>query len=72
MPRGAPLQTLWAVDEMVPAQGRVNGMSDFEGCHFEGKPFFGRSVGICRYGASYRGLGQMVGERGVAVDHSTI
>ena len=27
---------------------------------------------VCRYGVSYRDLEQMMGERGVSVDHSTI
>ena len=72
MPHEAPLQILWAVDEMVSAQGRVNGMSDFEGRHFEGETILWAVRGYCRYGVSYRDLGQMVGERGVAVDHSTI
>ena len=34
--------------------------------------FFGQFGGICRYGVSYRDLEEMLEERGVAVDHTTI
>ena len=47
-------------------------MSDFEGCHFEGETVLWAVRWYCRYGVSYRDLEQMMGERGVAVDHSTI
>jgi transposase-like protein len=43
-------------------------MSDFKGRHFEGEIV----LWYCRYGVSHRDLEQMMGERGVSVDHSTI
>ena len=51
-------------------------MSDFKWRHFQGA-FQGEVIlwavrWYCRYGVSYRDLEQMMGERGVAVDHSTI
>jgi IS6 family transposase len=47
-------------------------MSDFKGRHFEGAIVLWAVRWYCRYGVSYRDLEQMLGERGVAVDHSTI
>jgi transposase-like protein len=47
-------------------------MSDFKGRHFEGEIVLGAVRWCCRYGVSYRDLEQMMGERGVSVDHSTI
>jgi transposase, IS6 family len=47
-------------------------MSDFKGRHFEGEIVLWAVRWYCRYGASYRDLEQMMGERGVPVDHSTI
>ncbi len=46
--------------------------SDFKGRHFEGEIVLWAVRWYCRYGVSYRDLEQMMGERGVAVDHSTI
>ena len=51
-------------------EGRA--MSDFKGRHFEGEIVLWAVRWYCRYGVSYRDLEQMMGERGVAVDHSTI
>ena len=57
---------------MALARGRENGMSDFKGRHFEGETVLWAVRWYCRYGVSYRDLEQMMGERGVVVDHSTI
>jgi len=68
----ALLQTLQAVDEMAPARGRENGMSDFKDRYFEGETVLWAVRWYYRYGVSCRDLEQMMGERGVVVDHSTI
>ena len=47
-------------------------MSDFKGRHFEGEIVLWAVRCYCRYGVSYRDFEQMMGERGVSVDHSTI
>ena len=47
-------------------------MSNFKGRHFEGEIVLWAVRWYCRYGMSYRDLEQMMGERGVSVDHSTI
>lgn len=47
-------------------------MSDFKGRHHEGGIILWAVRWYCRYGVSYRDLEQMLGERGVSVDHSTI
>lgn len=47
-------------------------MSDFKGRHFEGEIVLWAVRWYCRYGVSYRDLEQMMGDRGVSVDHSTI
>jgi IS6 family transposase len=47
-------------------------MSDFKGRHFEREIVLWAVRWYCRYGVSYRDLEQMMGERGVSVDHSTI
>ena len=47
-------------------------MSDFKWRHFEGEIILWAVRWYCRYGISYRDLEQMMGERGVPVDHSTI
>ena len=47
-------------------------LSDFKGRHFEGVIVLWAVRWYCRYGISYRDLEQMMGERGVNVDHSTI
>lgn len=47
-------------------------MSDFKGRHFEGEIVLWAVRWYCRYGVSYRDFEQMMGERGVSVDHSTI
>ena len=47
-------------------------MSDFKGLHFGGEIVLWAVRWYCRYGISYRDLEQMMAERGVSVDHSTI
>lgn len=47
-------------------------VSDFKGRHFEGEIVLWAVRWYCRYGVSYRDLEQMMGERGISVDHSTI
>lgn len=47
-------------------------MSDFKWRHFQGEIILWAVRWYCRYGVSYRDLEQMMGERGVGVDHSTI
>jgi transposase-like protein len=47
-------------------------VSDFKGRHFEGEIVLWAVRWYCRYGVSYRDLEQMMSERGVSVDHSTI
>src|SRR5215212_2336350 len=51
-------------------EGRA--VSDFKGRHFEGEIVLWAVRWYCRYGVSYRDLEQMMGERGISVDHSTI
>jgi len=47
-------------------------VSDFKGRHFTGEIVLWAVRWYCRFGVSYRDLEQMLGERGVSVDHSTI
>ena len=47
-------------------------MSEFKWRHLEGEIVLWAVRWYCRYGISYRDLEQMMGERGVGVDHSTI
>jgi transposase-like protein len=47
-------------------------MSAFKGRQFEGEIVLWAVRWYCRYGVSYRDLEQMMTERGVAVDHTTI
>ena len=53
-------------------EGEHSAVSDFKGRHFEGEIVLWAVRWYCRYGVSYRDLKQMMGERGVSVDHSTI
>jgi len=68
----ALLQTALPFAGMGPERGRSRTMSDFRGRHFEGEIVLWAVRWYCRYGVSYRDLEQMMGERGVSVDHSTI
>jgi transposase-like protein len=47
-------------------------MSDFKWRQSEGEIILWAVRWYCRYGISYRDLEQMMGERGVPLDHSTI
>ena len=47
-------------------------MNDFNRQHFRGEVILWAVRWYCRFGVSYRNLEDMLGERGVAVDHSTI
>ena len=47
-------------------------MSDFKWRHFRGEIILWAVRWYCRYGISYRELEEMMAERGVEVDHSTI
>jgi IS6 family transposase len=47
-------------------------MSEFKWRQFEGESILWAVRWYCRYGISYRDLEQMIGERGVSVDQSTI
>jgi IS6 family transposase len=47
-------------------------MSEFKWRHFEGEITLWAVRWYCRYGVIYQDLEQMMGERGVPVDHSTI
>ncbi len=47
-------------------------MRDFKGRHFEGTVILGCILWYCKYGISYRNLEEMMLERGVDVDHSTL
>ena len=47
-------------------------MKDFKGRHFEGAIILWAVRWYCKYGVGYRELKEMLEERGVSVDHSTI
>jgi transposase-like protein len=47
-------------------------VTDFKGRHFEGEIVLWAVRWYCRYGVGYRDLEQMMGERGISVDHGTI
>ena len=47
-------------------------MSDFKWRHFEGAVILWAVRWYCKYRISYRNLEEMLEERGVDVDHSTI
>ena len=46
--------------------------NDFKGRHFQGEVILWAVRWYCRYGISYRELEEMLAERGVLVDHTTI
>lgn len=46
--------------------------TDFKWRHFEGEIILGAVRWYCRYGISYRELQEMLAERGVHVDHTTL
>ncbi len=47
-------------------------MSDFKWKHFQGEIILGCVRWYCKYGISYRDLEEMMVERGVEVDHTTL
>ncbi len=47
-------------------------MSDFKWRHFQGEIILWAVRWYCKYGISYRELEEMLEERGVNVDHTTI
>lgn len=47
-------------------------MNDFKGRHFQGEIILWAVRWYCKYGISYRDLEEMLEERGVDVDHSTL
>ncbi len=57
--------------EWVDAGGS-QAVSDVKGRHFEGEIVLWAVRWYCRYGISYRDLEQIMAERGVTLDHSTI
>jgi len=46
--------------------------TDFKGRHFEGEIILWAVRWYCRYGISYRELQEMLTERGVPVNHTTL
>ncbi|EYT24389.1 transposase IS66 family protein [Acinetobacter sp. 1564232] len=47
-------------------------MNPFHGRHFQGEIILWAVRWYCKYGISYRELQEMLAERGINVDHSTI
>ena len=47
-------------------------MNDFKGRHYQGLIILGCVRWYCKYGISYRDLEEMMLERGVEVDHTTL
>ena len=47
-------------------------MNDFKGRHFEGAIILWAVRWYCKYGVSYRELEEMLEERGISVDHTTL
>lgn len=47
-------------------------MNDFKWRHFQGDIILGCVRWYCKYGISYRDLEEMMGERGITVDHTTL
>ncbi|WP_139367840.1 IS6 family transposase, partial [Enterovibrio nigricans] len=47
-------------------------MADFKGRHFSGQVILWAVRWYCKYGVSYRELAEMLEERGVDVDYTTI
>jgi transposase-like protein len=66
------LQKIALMSESAPKIFSETLMSDFKWRHFQGEVILWAVRWYCRYGVSYRDLEQMMGERGVPVDHSTI
>ena len=47
-------------------------MTDFKWRHYQGQIILGCVRWYCKYGISYRDLEEMMYERGVEVDHTTL
>ncbi len=47
-------------------------MKDFKGRHYLGQIILGSVRWYCKYGISYRDLEEMMEERGIEVDHTTL
>jgi IS6 family transposase len=47
-------------------------MNDFKGRHFQGEIILWAVRWYCKYGISYRELEEMLEERGIEVDHTTL
>ncbi len=47
-------------------------MNPFHGRHFQGEIILWAVRWYCKYGISYRELQEMLAERGINVDHSTL
>lgn len=47
-------------------------LGDFKWRHFRGETILGAVGWYCKYGIGYRDLEEMMGERGVKVDHLTL
>ena len=67
----ALLQKIRRVVHYCVFQGRSS-MSDFKWRHFRGEMILGCVRWYCKYGISYRDLEEMMLERGLAVDHTTL
>ena len=67
---GSVAKFRWPREDGLNTSGA--GMSEFKRRHFEGEIILWVVRWYCRYGISYRDLEQIMGERGVPVDHSTI
>ena len=67
----ALLQKIRSVVHYDVFQGRPS-MSDFKWRHFRGEMILGCVRWYCKYGISYRDLEEMMLERGLDVDHTTL
>ena len=72
MRREALLQTLMRLPTLGLVLVRSVVMDDFKGRHFTGEVILWAVRWYCRYGISYRDLEEMLAERGIDVDHTTI
>src|SRR3546814_2376570 len=61
----------WSSD-VCSSDLRSVAMNDFKGRHFTGEVILWAVRWYCRYGISYRDLEEMLSERGIDVDHTTI
>ncbi len=68
----ALLQTLMRLPTLGLVLVRSVVMDDFKGRHFTGEVILWAVRWYCRYGISYRDLEEMLAERGIDVDHTTI